>query len=98
MLILKPGHSGVWDGRFRIVVSAQAEPGEYAIQAIGPFAPSAQNVPGFPPSKVEPRRIAAAYPGVFQDGVLVAVPPPPGVSVGPFSAQFIGRLPAPAEF
>jgi tRNA(Ile)-lysidine synthase len=93
LLVLRPGQSGVWDGRFRVGISEAAEPGDYVIQALGPFAPSALKVPLFTPSKIEPRRIASTYPGVFIDGALVAVPTPPGLVDSPFSAQFIGRLP-----
>jgi tRNA(Ile)-lysidine synthase len=95
LLVLEPGQSGIWDGRFRIGVRSDAEPGSYAIQALGALSQSALNLAGFPPSRVEPRRIAATYPGVFEDGVLTAVPLPPHVSAGPFTAEFLGRMPQP---
>lgn len=95
VLILQPGQSGIWDGRFRVTITQHAAPGEYAIQALGVFAQSALKLNGFPASRIEPRRIAAAYPGVFEDGVLTAVPLPPLAGPGPFTAQFLGRTPSP---
>lgn len=99
LLVLDPGQSGVWDGRFRVTIALDAPPGPYAVQALGPFAQSAMKVLGFPAARIEPRRIAATYPGVFQDGILIAVPTPPDGGFGPFKAQFLGRTPPPdAEF
>ena len=93
VLMLSPGQTGIWDGRFRVGVSAQAPVGVYAVQALGAFAQSALKIPGFPPSRIEPRRIAATYPGLFQDGILAAVPVPPGPANGLFFAEFLGRAP-----
>jgi tRNA(Ile)-lysidine synthase len=95
LLLLSPGQSGIWDGRFRVSVACGAPEGVYAVQALGDFAQSALKIAGFPPSRIEPRRIAATYPGLFEDGILAAVPIPDGDGVGPFTATFLGRTPSP---
>jgi tRNA(Ile)-lysidine synthase len=93
VLMLSPGQSGIWDGRFRVGVSAHAPDGVYAVQALGAFAQSALKIQDFPPSRIEPRRIAATYPGLFCDGILAAVPVPPSQGGAPFFAEFLGRAP-----
>jgi tRNA(Ile)-lysidine synthase len=94
VLLLSPGKSGVWDGRFRVCVAPDAPDRVYAVRALGALAPSALKIPGLPPSRVEPRRIAASYPGLFVDGVLISVPVPPGLG-GPFTAHFLGPTSVP---
>lgn len=94
VLLLEPGQSGIWDGRFRVRIAATAPEGVYAVQALGPFAQSALKIPDFAPCRVEPRRVAATYPGLFQDGILAAIPVPETLG-GPFTAEFLGRTPPP---
>jgi tRNA(Ile)-lysidine synthase len=92
VLMLEPGQSGIWDGRYRICIAATAPEGVYAVQALGPFAPSAMKIPDFAPCRVEPRRVAATYPGLFQDGILAGIPVPSALG-GPFTAEYLGRTP-----
>jgi tRNA(Ile)-lysidine synthase len=95
VLLLSPGQSGIWDGRFRVSVAAHAPDGVYSVQALGAFSQSALKLSEFPPSKVEPRRIAATYPGLFEDGVLTGVPLPPCQSRASFTAEYLAPTPAP---
>lgn len=97
VLLLQPGQSGIWDGRFRITVPKSSMVEQFAVHALGGLSQSAMKLSDFPPAQHEPRRIAATYPGVFDDGVLVAVPRPPAKDMSGFTAEFLGRMPAPTD-
>jgi tRNA(Ile)-lysidine synthase len=73
VLRLRPGGSGVWDGRFSVAIPASAPDAEYEVKALGP-----EGVRALPDKAVlprhEPRRVAATCPSVWRSGTLLAAP------------------------
>lgn len=73
MLRLRPGGSGVWDGRFSVAIPASAPDTEYEVKALGPEGVNALPDKAILP-RHEPRRVAATCPSVWRSGTLLAAP------------------------
>jgi tRNA(Ile)-lysidine synthase len=73
VLRLRPGGSGVWDGRFSVAIPAGAPDTEYEVKALGPEGVRALDDKAVLP-RHEPRRVAATCPSVWRSGTLLAAP------------------------
>lgn len=73
ILRLRPGASGVWDGRFAVAISPTAPEAEYEVKPLGPAGLQALGREALMP-RHEPRRVAATCPAVWRSGRLAAAP------------------------
>jgi len=73
VLRLAPGGSGVWDGRFAVVIPQGAPKAEYEVSPLGPDGLKVLGKQARLP-RHEPRRIAATCPAVWCAGRLRAAP------------------------
>jgi tRNA(Ile)-lysidine synthase len=70
---IRAGQTVLWDGRFSVTMPDSVGPGEFEVKAVG--MRGLLDIPGeagFPPH--EPRRVAAACPGIWQADRLVSAP------------------------
>jgi tRNA(Ile)-lysidine synthase len=73
VLALKPGTTGLWDGRFEATLAGGVKEGLYEIRRLGPTGLKRLGQKASLPA-VEPHRIAAATPALWQGERLVAAP------------------------
>ncbi|MEQ1866418.1 MAG: tRNA lysidine(34) synthetase TilS [Micropepsaceae bacterium] len=73
VLRLKPGETGIWDGRFEAELAYGAAQGFCEVRRLGPSGLKRLG-PKAPLPPVEPHRIAAAAPALWQGERLIAAP------------------------